>query len=232
MVRGDLALNRTVPLWVLPAAVIGVVVAVAAAGIVVGYKVFWETAEGPRRADTEVASWSAVVKRNPTDAGGWFDLGVAYIDAGRYQEAEAALNKALQLYGGRDKAPHLDYYFGVVYAKQGAKEKAEEYLKRAAAKFPDNPLPYDQLAQLYISMGRYDDAIKQLDHILKKIDPTLADVYELRGQAYEKKGDKSKAMDDYLKALSYDPSRQEARRGLQRLGGSAPDQSAQGVSGR
>ncbi len=217
-------------MWVLPVAVVGVAAVVAAGGMLVGYRVFWQTAEGPRRAETEVASWSAVVKRNPSDPGGWFDLAVAYIDAGRYQEAETALNKALQLYGGREKAPHLDYYFGVLYAKRGETQKAEQFLRRAAEKFPDNPLPYDQLAQLYLSMGRYDDAIKELDHILKKIDPTLADVYELRGLAYEKKGDRSKAMDDYLKALSYDPSRQEARKGLRRLGGSEPAE--KGVAGR
>ena len=50
------------------------------------------------------------------------------------------------------------------------------------------------------------------------IDPNYATAYFHRGVAYYEKGDKEQAIADYRKALEIEPSDQDAKEGLKRLG--------------
>ncbi len=96
--------------------------------------------------------------------------------------------------------------------------EAERLLRGVFELFPDNPLPAFRLAELYVRTGRPAEAVELLDDIVERLDPTLADVYALRGRAREALREPEAARQDYLRALSLDPSLGEVREALRRLG--------------
>ena len=62
-----------------------------------------------------------------------------------------------------------------------------------------------------------DRAIADFDETIKR-NPNYAITYTNRGYAYEKKGDKDQAIADFRKALEINPSTQDAKDSLKRLG--------------
>ncbi len=99
-----------------------------------------------------------------------------------------------------------------------AAAEAERLFRGVFERFPDNPLPAYRLAELYVRTGRPREAVELLDDIVERLDPTLADVYALRGSAREALRQQEAARQDYLRALSLDPSLPAVREALRRLG--------------
>ena len=60
------------------------------------------------------------------------------------------------------------------------------------------------------AMADYDEAIKR--------DPNYAVAYSNRGIAYRDKGEHDRAIADFLKVLEINPSNQDAKEALKRLG--------------
>lgn len=204
-----------VPLWLGILIVLGIFGFVLIAGMLIGSRFFWNRFEPHRRVDVETSQYLAQVKRDPKDVTGWMGLVSAYIRAQEFDKAEEALNQAVRL----DKNNKgIDYLRGLIAYGRKDYVKAEKSFKEVIKTNPLNPLGYFELARTYDAMGRYDDALKNLDHIINKIDKNFADVYEFKGQIYEKKKDTKKAVESYKNAVRLDPSRQAARNALRRLG--------------
>jgi Tfp pilus assembly protein PilF len=70
------------------------------------------------------------------------------------------------------------------------------------------------------ALGRYDEAMRQLD-VAIKLEPLNAEAYHNRGAVFERQGKRSAAVDEYRTAVRYNPSYEPSRTALTRLTGSA-----------
>jgi serine/threonine protein kinase/tetratricopeptide (TPR) repeat protein len=97
------------------------------------------------------------------------------IDAAYYLNVTGELGKAAQAYQeeieGYPKSPGARLNLGVVYAEQGQYEKSAEWTRQEMQLNPDNVAPYDNLADTYIALQRFDDARRTLREAqAKKLD--------------------------------------------------------------
>jgi len=74
-------------------------------------------------------------KMNPQDVGIVFQLGVFYYKAERFDEARVELEQAVKL---ADNYSNARYFLGLIYDKQGDKQKALEQFRKVADLNPDN----------------------------------------------------------------------------------------------
>ena len=113
-----------------------------------------------------------MVRLAPNDAGNYFALARIYEDAGRYDEAEAALVKA------RETNPQDVTVFVQLagfYNRQGQFEKTIEALNRAAEIKPDDPQGHQLVATYYWEKAFKDHTLTnpvKKDYILKGIEAT------------------------------------------------------------
>ncbi len=98
------------------------------------------------------------------------DLGLAYMQAGRLNEAKQNLDQAIHL------APNQwDYHcdLGILLAKQGKDESAEQALRQAVELRPDLEPPRQHLAEFYMQKGREADAAREFEEIAKRFPKSL-----------------------------------------------------------
>jgi len=113
---------------------------------------------------------------------------------------------------------------GLAYYDKGEVERAIADFDKAIALNPKDAIAYTNRGLAYSEKGDYDSAIADYDKAIV-LDPKLALAYTARGLAYEKKGEYDKAIADYTQAiadyrktLEIDPSDQNAKNNLKRLG--------------
>jgi len=88
----------------------------------------------------------------------YYRLGLYYDGLKQYDKAINALNKALQLDSQFGPALNMMAY---VYGDLSDFEKADEYVRRYAAVLPGDANPFDSIAELYIRMGRTEEAMEK-----------------------------------------------------------------------
>lgn len=110
-----------------------------------------------------------MIQMDPSDTGAYFQLAKIYEDAGRYEEAEAALNKARD---ARPSDPAVYTAMASYYNRQGEFEKTMEAFHKAAELEPNNPQGYHMIGSYYQEKVQKDftltDAQKK-DYVLKGI---------------------------------------------------------------
>jgi tetratricopeptide (TPR) repeat protein len=176
----------------------------------------------------------------PDAAYAYCELGRAYHDAKRYDDAIANYGKAIDL-TPRWKYPY--YNTGIVYADLKQNDSAIEYYQKAIEIDPYYTDALNNLGLVYNNMGDKTKAIefytkaieidpnyklanynlgiiygnigdvdKAIDYYKKaiEIDPYYTDSYNNLGLIYNDIGDKSKAIEYYQKALETDPNYQLA----------------------
>jgi eukaryotic-like serine/threonine-protein kinase len=94
----------------------------------------------------------------------------AHYDLGRYYAARSLNPEALASY---EKALALDPSYGpalneeaYIYAKTGEPAKAVSYLEKYAAINPRDPNPHDSIAELYVRMGKLDEAVAKYRQVV------------------------------------------------------------------
>ncbi len=92
---------------------------------------------------------------------------------------------------------------GLLYYELGQLENSIEEYRKAIAKDQGNDSGYIGLARSLHDMGRYDEAIEQLN-IISTLAPDNEDIYKWRAACYIKKGDLNKATDDIIKGIEGD----------------------------
>jgi len=113
-----------------------------------------------------------MIELEPNEPGNYFALSKIYEDAGRYEEAEAALLK------GRDAKPNDPAVYATVsgyYNRQGDFPKTVEALQKAADLDPNNPQGHQLVAVFYWEKASKDHRLpvpEKKDYILKGIDAT------------------------------------------------------------
>jgi tetratricopeptide (TPR) repeat protein len=129
-----------------------------------------------------------MIQMDPNDTAAYFQLSKIYEDAGRYEEAEAALVKAREV---KPNDPAVYTAISGYYNRQGEFEKTMEALHQAAELEPNNPEGYQRVAVFY-----WEKAFR--DHRLQK--PEKVQYIEKGIQA----ADKALSLNpNYTDALTY-----------------------------
>ncbi len=133
----------------------------------------------------------------------YFEYGAAAERAGLYEKAAELFKKSIQLDPG--EAAEAYNYLGFMWADQNTNlEEAESYIKKALASDSENGAYLDSLGWLHYRMGRYDQALAELQSAaaaLKSDDPT---VFEHIGDTYEKLNHIPQALAYWQKAFALD----------------------------
>jgi Tfp pilus assembly protein PilF len=126
---------------------------------------------------------------------------VAAYEAGRYDEAEAALENALRI-----EPDHVEalYYSGVVHAARGNFEAAAKPLERAHRLAPDDGAVEFQLGAVYFQLRRDDEASPLLERTFAR-SPSLDRLGYFVGVLRYRKGDYAGALRALEQARSEDP---------------------------
>jgi tetratricopeptide (TPR) repeat protein len=97
---------------------------------------------------------------NPANPKVYDRLGDVYTRTGQYQQAQEALTRAISL-DVSSTGPFIQ--MGKVFLRRGDPQTAALYLQHALKMDPGNYITHTLLGQAYRSMGKEDDAKKELD---------------------------------------------------------------------
>jgi tetratricopeptide (TPR) repeat protein len=185
-------------------------------------------------AEREITVWEAAVAERPKDWGAWSNLAYAYSQAGRHDDAVAAVDKGIKYsqerlllktkadvlrYAGRYRQALTTYDSAEKAAKVRWKRIVNEALKVGVTEPPKD----DTLALIYMGRGVTKDrlgdtkgAIADLELAVEE-QPRQASIRVLLGDVYAKSGDTEKAEEQYREALKYIPDYPDALEGLKRI---------------
>lgn len=152
-----------------------------------------------RDADAEPI-YSELIASDPQNWRFYFARGAARARLGRWPEAEADLQHALQL---QPEQPDVMNYLGYTWVDRGEHmQEGLQMIQRAAALKPDSGAVIDSLGWAYYRMGDYGQAIENLEHAVELM-PADATLNDHLGDAYWRAGRRIEARFQWQRALSY-----------------------------
>ena len=160
------------------------------------------------RLDSAAAHYQASLSLDPRRVEVHHNLGVVLADLGRFDEAVAALERAVDLDPGFAPS-HLT--LGLFSRKVGDYEGAEAAF-RAASRAGDTAA-HRHLGGLYVRLGRYAEADRELEQALKA-DPRDAESHRLSAVSMRSRADLEGAAASFSRAVELDPDDHEALFGL------------------
>jgi serine/threonine protein kinase len=132
----------------------------------------------------------------------WLNEGDAHHNDGRYKEAIAAYDRAIQL---DPNDPYVYYNRGNAYSKLKEYQQAIADYDRAIAFNPNNADVYNNRGIAYFGLTEYQQAIADYDRAIA-LDPKYAPTYFNRGEAYHRLRKPRRAIADYDRAIALDPN--------------------------
>jgi len=161
---------------------------------------------GEKRYDEAAAMYSkALSVIEPKDPRNWllhYFRGIAYERANDWPKAELDFEQAMAL---APNEPQVLNYLGYSWIDKGINiERGTELIKKAVSLKPDDGYIVDSLGWAYYKLGRYDEAVAQLERAitLRSDDVTINDHL---GDAYWKVGRKLEATFQWAHARDLDP---------------------------
>ena len=148
-----------------------------------------------------------------------FNLGLAYGNAGQYEEAIASYKEALRI---KPDDADAHYNLGVTYGESGQYEEAIASYKEALRIKPDDADAHYNLGYVYRELGQYEEAIASFKKSIR-IKPDDADAHYNLGYAYRKLGQYEEAIASFKKSIRIKPDDANAHFNL----GLAYDESGQ-----
>ncbi|MFH1453332.1 MAG: tetratricopeptide repeat protein [Armatimonadota bacterium] len=127
--------------------------------------------------------------------------GMAHIDGGNFDEAEAEFQRAVAFEDGYAMAHFL---LGFVYIGKNMLDKAEEELKKAISLDSQNCFFHDNLGTVYLRKDLQDEAVLEFKKAIE-IDEKFDTPHWSLGKVYEEKGMIPEAVAEYKKAIELDP---------------------------
>jgi tetratricopeptide (TPR) repeat protein len=128
-----------------------------------------------------------------------------FLKAGQHREALASVNKALAT---KPRDPQARFLKAVILTEQGNTREAIDIFTRLTQDFPELPEPYNNLAVIHASQGRYEKARIALEQSIRT-HPSYATAYENLGDVYAKLASQA-----YDKALQLDKTNAGAQNKL------------------
>jgi len=136
-------------------------------------------------------------------------------------EADEEMMAKLQSLGYLNTAsPAGDRNLAAVLFEEGKYAEAADAYRKLVEKAPDDGGLRASLAGALGALGKYDEALVQLDKAIE-LQPLNPEAYHNRAVIHQRRGDDAAAIKDYQTALRYNPQYEPARTALRRMG--APD---------
>ncbi len=169
----------------------------------------------PERFEPAIADFEMTVKLRSDIALAHFYLGGARTNLKKWDQAETALSRALELTMTAEQKSWALFWRAEARSGLGRDEEALEDLDSAIAIKPDWIKALSQRGYTLLGLKEYDRAIADYSRAIA-IDPKYAAAYYNRGIAYLNKGDNDRAIEDYTQALEINPKHAAAyyNRGL------------------
>ncbi len=210
--------------WMIPLFLLGLMVVLAACGGK-GDNAAQETPSQPSLAtpvqggDDALKQQEEAVDKNPS-AAGYLELGNAYAERGRFNDAVRAYKKGL---GINPNDPAILANLGVALYQMGRFDEAREQFQKALKVKPDDAATTYLLGAAYLQMGDQENAEAMFKKALE-IDPQLPEAHFGLGTLYMLQGKKDLAIQEFETFLAGPPAQDpraktEAERYLQQLKG-------------
>jgi len=205
--------SQMVPVW-LAILVLVLLLAVMAVGGFVIRGAFDRTPSATSSVEMDIAKWEDAVKLNADDLEAHLNLGFAYQQAERFEEALEQYDYVIERAPADTAAL---YNRGVVLLALDRDEEAEETWWNVLEVDAEHVLAAKSLGEYYASRREYRSLIEAVRPVVEA-NESAADLQFLMGLAYENLGNPDWARARYELALKYYPDMPEAREGLDRLG--------------
>ena len=127
--------------------------------------------------------------------------GVAALDHGRQQDAEALLAKAVTACPADAEARR---HYAEALWRRGARKEAIAELEESGRLAGDDALVWSRLAEMYLATGQLELAWKNAERA-SDLDPRLPSAWAIRGGVLRSSGQPGEALTCYLRALGYSP---------------------------
>jgi Tfp pilus assembly protein PilF len=132
----------------------------------------------------------------------YHNLGFAYIELGRYNEAIEVCKQAIRIRSDDSKAHNN---LGVAYGCLGRYDESIENCKEAIKIKPNYAKAHYNLGTAYMQTGRYNEAIESYKQAIK-IEPDYAPTYCNLGYIYGILGRYNEVIESYKEAIKIEPS--------------------------
>jgi len=167
----------------------------------------YEQAEESFRAALEGTRHTANVRLEAWCHNG---LGAVYADLGRYNDAIAEYQRAIEL---DPQYPFPHNGLGNVYANLGRYDDAIAEFQWAIELDPQGAYPHNGLGNVYRDLGRHDDAIAEYQRAIE-LDPLFAYPHNGLGNVYADLGRYDDAIAEFQRAIELDPQYASPHNGL------------------
>ncbi|HET9620327.1 MAG TPA: HEAT repeat domain-containing protein, partial [Kofleriaceae bacterium] len=154
-----------------------------------GYTLVDYYAKRPQK-DQPLAALEDLHKRVPDDQDLTLDLVKVYKDQRKFELAVAALQELLKIAPSRER--EIYSMISAIKTEERKDGEAEEWMKKALAKSPNDPGAYEHLAENYIAMQRFGDAITAYEKVVQ-LDPHNNKAQFALAQLYVQGGEPMKA---------------------------------------
>lgn len=158
----------------------------------------------------DVALWEDTVRKSPGKARPHNNLGYAYMEDGRLDEALGQLQIAVKIEPTYVEAHNN---LGIVFTRKGLLEIGVDQLQKAVRIDPDYAEARNSLGIAYAKQGRLDEAIEQFQ-IAATLSPDFSQAHNNLGTAYFNKGWVEQAIAEYRVAIKLQPDYADAYNNL------------------
>lgn len=151
--------------------------------------------------DKAMTSFRNAIRLDYRHYNAWFGIGTICSKQERYQLAEYYYTRALEI---NKYSSVVMCHIGVVQYALKKIEKSLQTLNASIANDPKNPLCKFHRAQTFFNLGRYAEALKELEE-LKEIAPKESSVHYLIGRVHKILGNSDQALMHFSWATDLDP---------------------------
>lgn len=167
------------------------------------------------------SNYERAINLVPDVKGIYHNLGLAYLKAGRIEDAAGAFEEGLSRGGSPDNDDLLNS-LGAAYARLGRRGDAISCFRRALADDPGNDNARGNLAIQWIESGEYERAVEELEKVIAR-DPGSGLAHYQLGRAYHLMGLREKAIGELSAAARLMRDPREAEKLLKTVRGGNPN---------
>ena len=156
--------------------------------------------------NSELELWTDCVKKSPNKDRPHYKLGLVFLSHGKYREAIAHFNEALQINPNFAEAHNN---LGIVFFHQGKSQEAINQFNDTLRIDPNFVEADNNLGNVFFYQGKYQDAINQYNEALRT-NPHSAEAHNNLGVVFLNQGNFQEAINQYNEALQINPNFAEA----------------------